>query len=184
MTCGRDAADKGGGNQQDGCGQSFNWRTAKKYVRANDKAHLPKSLDDVDPNSAPRQKHHILHASSKLMRHSSKPYRIRCSGCNEEVIGPLFSCVNCYSWSCCIECEPFLNEIHDPGHVFTVHFEDFGNSLPQELEVPSQPSRVPSFEYDPRDFEEFAGNSLPQEWEVSSQPSRVTSFEYDPRDFE
>ena len=25
MTCGKDAADKGGGNVQNGCGKSFNW---------------------------------------------------------------------------------------------------------------------------------------------------------------
>ena len=50
MTCGRDAADKGGGNQQNGCGQAFRWNQAKPYKRpSTDAARLPKSLSDVDP---------------------------------------------------------------------------------------------------------------------------------------
>ena len=34
MTCGRDAADKGGGNRQDGCGQGFRWNDAPPYRHA------------------------------------------------------------------------------------------------------------------------------------------------------
>ena len=48
MTCGRDAADKGGGNRQDGCDRKFNWRRAKPYKRGADRMHLPKGLDEVD----------------------------------------------------------------------------------------------------------------------------------------
>jgi hypothetical protein len=48
MTCGRDAADKGGGNRQDGCGQAFKWTAAAAYKRSGaDEARLPKTLADV-----------------------------------------------------------------------------------------------------------------------------------------
>jgi hypothetical protein len=60
MTCGRDAADKGGGNKQDGCGEKFNWQKAQAYVRGGgDKANLPKSIKDVDPNAAGEITHHL-----------------------------------------------------------------------------------------------------------------------------
>lgn len=61
MTCGRDASDKGGGNKQDGCGKRFNWkRDAKPYVRdGGDKANLPKSIKDVDPDAAGDVLHHL-----------------------------------------------------------------------------------------------------------------------------
>lgn len=60
MTCGRDASDKGGGNKQDGCGQKFNWKKAQPYVRdSGDKANLPKSIKDVDPDAAGEVQHHL-----------------------------------------------------------------------------------------------------------------------------
>ena len=53
MTCGRDAADKGGGNRQDGCGKVFDWAQAAPYARdGSDAARLPKTLADVDPDAA------------------------------------------------------------------------------------------------------------------------------------
>lgn len=116
MTCGRDAADKGGGNQQDGCGQRFDWSRAQRYKRGDDKAQLPRGLDSVDPASAPKQKHHILSTENHLVRADSMPYRIKCSACTEDIVGPLFSCINCYGWNCCIDCEPHLSSIHDPTH--------------------------------------------------------------------
>eukprot|EP00658_Telonema_sp_P-2_P013745 TRINITY_DN15211_c0_g1_i2.p1 TRINITY_DN15211_c0_g1~~TRINITY_DN15211_c0_g1_i2.p1 ORF type:complete len:475 (+),score=122.53 TRINITY_DN15211_c0_g1_i2:119-1543(+) len=155
MTCGRDAADKGGGNQQDGCGKTFTWTRAKPYQRGVDHAHLPKSVDDVDGATVLQQKHHFLGPTNELMRADTTPFRIKCSGCNQDIVGPLFQCINCVGWSCCLECEPFISEIHDPGHVFSVHFEDYGTTLPAWPGTPGAPPAA-TYEFDPGDFEEFA----------------------------
>ena len=48
MTCGRDAADKGGGNKQDGCGKKFNWKQAKRIADSlPDQATLALDEDGV-----------------------------------------------------------------------------------------------------------------------------------------
>eukprot|EP00750_Incisomonas_marina_P020082 INCI3707.1.p1 GENE.INCI3707.1~~INCI3707.1.p1 ORF type:complete len:547 (+),score=78.44 INCI3707.1:220-1860(+) len=46
MVCGTDAADKGGGNKQDGCGKTFNWGTAPAYEVGADEKFLPPSFQE------------------------------------------------------------------------------------------------------------------------------------------
>jgi hypothetical protein len=56
MKCG---SDYHGGNNQHGCGQSFNWSQTQPYRRGNDTPNLPKSIKDVDPNAAAEVRHHL-----------------------------------------------------------------------------------------------------------------------------
>lgn len=56
MKCG---TDYHGGNQQTGCGASFNWGSARPYHRGRDTANLPKPVAEVDLTAAAEVKHHL-----------------------------------------------------------------------------------------------------------------------------
>lgn len=132
MTCGRDAADKGGGNKQDGCGRSFSWNRAKKYKRGADRAHLPKSLADVDPEHAHDARHYIMRGAKNLpTERERQQYRLRCEVCEEYISGPRFSCIHCPGgMNICLGCEGQLTSGqrtaigHTVEHVFMVYLED------------------------------------------------------------
>ena len=145
MICGGDAH---GGNTQNGCGKTFMWGAtpsmpgllmpglqsayppALPYKRPYDKARLPKSAAEVDPEHAREVHHYIIDFSApenaEIPRESA---RLKCTLCESDVVGPLFSCINCDGWQCCIKCEENLADLHPfPDHVFNIHLEDFGGN--------------------------------------------------------
>jgi len=105
MTCGRDASDKGGGNQQNGCGQYFDWNSAPPYVPCE-----PPVVDFVLPSDIERALavEHVWCDGEPLL----------CGICNEAIIGPRLSCLHCeVQFFCCFRCDP---QNHDPKHAFCV----------------------------------------------------------------
>jgi len=149
MTCGRDASDKGGGNRQDGCGGSFNWRKAAPYVRGGgDKANLPKSIKDVDPDAAGEVLHHLCVPA--INGEGSEDLTIPCDVCHKPIVGPRFSCIHCFpGLECCLACSDThkstlgasTSSTHDPNtHAFQIFFEDQGKSSLSSESVPPPPT--------------------------------------------
>lgn len=132
MTCGRDARDKGGGNKQDGCGNTFDWRKAAAYVRDSaDQARLPKSIKDVDPDAAGEVLHHLFIPEDSEVH--SDLLTIKCDVCLKDIVGPRFSCINCFpGLECCIACsDTHKSTTHDPNlHAFQIFFEDVEHRSP------------------------------------------------------
>jgi hypothetical protein len=121
MTCGRDAADKGGGNRQDGCGQGFRWNDAPPYRRGGLVSETlgPKGLADVDARILKEIRHHVVGFGvgsfefnvddlpggapggggdgngNALQRQSSEEYRLKCHVCRQDIVGPRFVCLHC-----------------------------------------------------------------------------------------
>ena len=132
MTCGRDAADKGGGNKQDGCGRKFNWKRAKPYRRGADRARLPRTLADVDPQHAHEAAHYVMHGARDLPTEAErKRFRLACDVCEEPIAGPRFSCIHCPGGlNICLRCEGELTSgkshaiNHTMDHIFLVYLED------------------------------------------------------------
>ena len=105
----------------------FNWANAAPYRRPNDQAKLPKSAAEVDPVHAREVHHHILDlCAPENAGIKSESVRMRCTLCDSDVVGPLFSCINCDGWHCCIKCEENLSDLHPAEHIFNIHFEDVG----------------------------------------------------------
>ena len=139
MTCGRDAADKGGGNRQDGCGKKFNWeREAKPYKRGHDRLHLPRELSEVDLELAKEIHHYLIHPENLEAGDSIDNYRVHCDACHTPIKGPRFSCIHCSSGlNLCIRCEGDLTNGkessdacaratavgHGHNHIFQIYFE-------------------------------------------------------------
>ena len=130
MTCGRDAADKGGGNRQDGCGKKFNWDQAKRYKRGADKAHLPKELKDVDMRLAKEIFHYLIRPENLKPGDNMEAYKRQCDSCYKPIKGPRFACVHCPNQlNVCIDCQVKLanGECTLPGHsqdhLFQIFFE-------------------------------------------------------------
>ena len=130
MTCGRDAADKGGGNRQDGCGKKFNWDQAKRYKRGADKAHLPKELKDVDMRLAKEIFHYLIRPENLKPGDNMEAYKRQCDNCYKPIKGPRFACVHCPNQlNVCIDCQVKLanGECTLPGHsqdhLFQIFFE-------------------------------------------------------------
>lgn len=119
MKCG---ADYHGGNQQNGCGHSFNWDSAPKYVRPDTthlegmdlRAEVAKAVGLGDP---------IDHGE------------FLCDNCNQKIIGLRFSCLHCPCFNLCEKCEGEGVE-HIARHVFDI----FG--LPPPPASPSEPAAV------------------------------------------
>eukprot|EP00996_Jenningsia_fusiforme_P000116 NODE_1078_length_1720_cov_37.128665_g954_i0.p1 GENE.NODE_1078_length_1720_cov_37.128665_g954_i0~~NODE_1078_length_1720_cov_37.128665_g954_i0.p1 ORF type:complete len:509 (-),score=79.34 NODE_1078_length_1720_cov_37.128665_g954_i0:194-1672(-) len=101
MVCGRDAH---GGNAQDGCGQSFDWKKAQKY----------KVMSMEAPVYAARGESGVSHGEF-----------LRCDECHSSIVGLRFQCLCCPSYELCEACEPRLTEIdfHPSNHVFRIHSE-------------------------------------------------------------
>ncbi len=83
-----------------------------------------------DPKQA-AVKHHIdidALAVPPLMRERSCDYRLKCSACSGDIIGPRFSCINCADGlECCVSCagdRGLMDETHARDHVFRIVYED------------------------------------------------------------
>lgn len=122
MVCGTDAH---GGNQQPGCGTSFQWSQAKHYVA---KLAYSKPLPAITTEDVRCRGHSTMHAFSD------------CSLCGIRGIrGPRFRCLHCPSFDVCKDCEVNLFTLHESSHVFEIMFEsDFawgGVRLPTKTRV-------------------------------------------------
>ena len=55
-------------------------------------------------------------------------YRLKCSACSGDIIGPRFSCINCADGlECCVSCagdRGLMDAVHARDHVFRIIFED------------------------------------------------------------
>lgn len=105
MTCGTDAH---GGNEQPGCGHSFNFNQAPRYEPKVESRELPK----ITAEEIRTRGHRTLHAF------------VDCSLCGSRgILGPRFRCLHCERFDACKDCELKLAELHDPSHVFEVMLE-------------------------------------------------------------
>ncbi|CAF3382163.1 unnamed protein product [Rotaria socialis] len=86
MICGQNFH---GGDQQSGCGQTFNWDNAQRYVP------IISAGPEQNKNDLPRieNKHKVVHEG------------IRCNGCHKDVEGIRFDCIHCPSLTYCEKCE-------------------------------------------------------------------------------
>jgi len=123
MVCGTDAH---GGNEQQGCGVSFDWSSAPRY-----KVHVER-----------RERPMVTAEDTRCRGHDTLHAFVDCSLCGSRgqgIVGPRFRCVHCESFDVCKDCEPRLAELHDPSHVFEILFEsDFewgGVRLPEGTRV-------------------------------------------------
>ena len=96
MVCGQNAH---GGNQQYGCGRSFNWNQAKPY-----KAAAPVRRRAIDTT----RKENTLHVGWS------------CDQCRKEIRGLRFECLSCPSFCLCELCDKKELE-HTRIHIFRIH---------------------------------------------------------------
>lgn len=112
MVCGQNYH---GGNEQPGCGQKFNWSQAQPYVAATATTGA-----DADLPSAPRAPQRPAAVRGVGVFH---PFT-DCSLCRcEGILGPLFRCLHCESFSICGLCEQRASELHSADHVFEIMYE-------------------------------------------------------------
>mmetsp|Transcript_37580 Transcript_37580/g.86849 ORF Transcript_37580/g.86849 Transcript_37580/m.86849 type:complete len:640 (+) Transcript_37580:57-1976(+) len=102
-----------GGDRQQGCGQQFDWGTAKPYA-----AHIQrKEVPDLSKERVQVRGRHAFHPFSK------------CSLCQRGrdvgIFGLRFKCIHCPTFEVCQDCEPILEDpsVHAADHVFRIHFE-------------------------------------------------------------
>jgi len=102
-----------GGERQQGCGKTFEWKNAKPYV-----AHIQrKEVPDLSKERVQVRGRHAFHPFSQ------------CSLCQQGrdvgIFGVRFRCIHCPNFEVCHACEPILEDprVHPPDHVFSIHFE-------------------------------------------------------------
>eukprot|EP00697_Spironema_sp_BW2_P001626 gnl/Spiro4/12183_TR6428_c0_g1_i1.p1 gnl/Spiro4/12183_TR6428_c0_g1~~gnl/Spiro4/12183_TR6428_c0_g1_i1.p1 ORF type:complete len:472 (+),score=73.72 gnl/Spiro4/12183_TR6428_c0_g1_i1:68-1417(+) len=101
MVCGRNYH---GGDNQHGCGATFDWNTAAPYRSAL-----------LAPPAPPPPPPAVL-----------APRGVPCSRCGTEIAGPLFRCINCEDYVVCMRCEDPCGQQdapHPANHVFSISFE-------------------------------------------------------------
>ncbi len=96
MICGSDAH---GGNQQNGCGQRFQWSAARPYQSSI----RPLQLDELNLKPPKQKTCDIVHDYT-------------CDDCKRPIIGIRFECLHCPCFNVCENCE-FRTE-HPDDHVF------------------------------------------------------------------
>jgi len=101
MVCGRNYH---GGNIQDGCGESFDWAQADRYV----------SETLAKPNEEPMKID--IPDIARSVRHIG----VICDKCHTEIRGLRFSCVHCPSCNFCEKCELEGTLAHPRDHVFRI----------------------------------------------------------------
>eukprot|EP00752_Nemacystus_decipiens_P013473 g11932.t1 len=99
MVCGVDAH---GGNVQNGCGVKFLWSRAHPY-KGDRGERKTTPFTEQQPEAAARSRHFI-----------AEGIPLRCDRCHRDVVGPLFRCVHCPSFACCLECQDMA--CRDPKH--------------------------------------------------------------------
>lgn len=117
MVCGRNYH---GGDEQDGCGASFNWQTAPPYAPANP-AHVP----TVEPMREHQPEHGMRVTHALVQGAGEAAVLVRCDICQQEIFGPEFTCVNCPQlFSVCLRCQPRVHLFGHNGHVFDIIYDD------------------------------------------------------------
>jgi len=101
MVCGRNYH---GGNIQDGCGASFDWAQADRYV----------SETLAKPNEEP------MKIDIPDIARSFRHVGIICDGCHTEIRGLRFACVHCPSCNFCEKCEVEGTLAHPRDHIFRI----------------------------------------------------------------
>jgi len=101
MVCGRNYH---GGNTQDGCGASFDWAEADRYVSETlakpDEEPMKIDIPDI----------------ARSLRHIG----VICDMCHTEIRGLRFTCVHCPSCNFCEKCEMEATTAHPREHVFRI----------------------------------------------------------------
>jgi hypothetical protein len=106
MKCGEDYH---GGNNQQGCGASFNWRNAQPYVPNTGIGQTQAELNARPPKEVQKTKYRI-----------DSHHFITCDSCKQVIEGPLIQCMHCPSVSLCLHCSMTVN--FEPGnHVVPSH---------------------------------------------------------------
>mmetsp|Transcript_150233 Transcript_150233/g.482796 ORF Transcript_150233/g.482796 Transcript_150233/m.482796 type:complete len:365 (+) Transcript_150233:189-1283(+) len=112
MRCGVDADE--GGNQQNGCGNRFQWDLAECYKPVIGRAPC------LEPEARK-----ISAARGKDVRHDY----FKCDLCQSEIVGPRFRCVHCKAFNICVSCDrDRLSAEHPLSHVFQIYFAAEGSS--------------------------------------------------------
>lgn len=105
MVCGRAYH---GGDQQPGCGNAFNWESAKRYEAHIQRRELPAMTPE---------------ASRLRGRQAFHPF-VDCCLCGTQGFpGLRFRCIHCPNFDVCSKCEPHLASVHEADHVFDILFE-------------------------------------------------------------
>lgn len=105
MVCGRSYH---GGDQQPGCGTSFDFSRAKRYTAVVTRRRV------------------IPEKGAKLRERAKNSFHpfAQCSLCHKRGIAGLrFRCIHCESFNSCARCEPKLGDSHPSDHVFEVMVE-------------------------------------------------------------
>lgn len=117
MKCGEDYH---GGNPQNGCGHTFNWKSAPRYEPdAGNQREVPR-FDAQPPEQVQNVRHKICEGID-----------MTCDLCGSPIRGPLIQCVNCPEFHVCISCDAATSitssntekvdgSAHPAGHVFRV----------------------------------------------------------------
>lgn len=125
MICGRDHADKGGANHQNGCGKGFNWDQAQPYKACAGDAPTLQEINMLPPDKAKRVQHYLSSGQKRT-----------CDICKYEIVGPMIKCMNCPSFYYCLKCNSKnknctstkvqlkCNPKKAPGHIGIVFFEN------------------------------------------------------------
>eukprot|EP00732_Lithocolla_globosa_P002100 Lithocolla_globosa_v1_NODE_1274_length_2706_cov_15.631837.p1 type:complete len:726 gc:universal NODE_1274_length_2706_cov_15.631837:2453-276(-) len=103
MRCGQDTS---GGNVQNGCGKSFNWRSAPEYKPDLGNRSNVRRFDAAEPQKASEYVHVI-----------EEGLPAKCDVCHEDIVGPLGMCIHCPDFQCCIKCQ---SGFHPPNHTFRI----------------------------------------------------------------
>lgn len=117
MVCGRAYH---GGDEQPGCGESFDWSRAQPYTVQVSRRALPTMSREHMGLRGRGAFHPFAHCCL-------------CGSGRQGISGLRFRCIHCEAFDVCGECEPKLGELHDPQHVFEIMFEsgfDWGSVGP------------------------------------------------------
>eukprot|EP00931_Biecheleriopsis_adriatica_P021319 TRINITY_DN13973_c0_g2_i1.p1 TRINITY_DN13973_c0_g2~~TRINITY_DN13973_c0_g2_i1.p1 ORF type:complete len:982 (+),score=180.48 TRINITY_DN13973_c0_g2_i1:289-2946(+) len=96
-----------GGDRQDGCGASFDWTSAPRYVPRIVRKEVPKV--DLDK----------MKVEGKDFCH----FLVACDICgSQDMRGPRFRCVHCPDFNMCANCDQGSTDAHAADHVFEILF--------------------------------------------------------------
>lgn len=124
MVCGRDYHS--GSLAINGCGKTFNWDKAPKYVPVAVAEPPLKTFDMAPPRTPPLK--FPSHSQSPLSALSLRFLELEgaqgndfcCDYCHAPIKGYRFRCVNCPSYSLCYKCESIYPAFHNATHLFEV----------------------------------------------------------------
>ncbi len=108
------------------------WKTrgASDYLRLREGRLQEGSEAESDVDI---QKHHVnlaalpVKVSICMARQHTEEYRMKCTVCQCDIIGPRFSCIHCSNFECCLSCSSSPKAVsaqHSPHHAFQIFFED------------------------------------------------------------